>query len=71
MGCGVKPVLSTRQAEVAALVARGHPDKIIARETGLSIKTVQVHIQNAAAKIPGATSPRHKLVLWFFNITED
>lgn len=67
----MKPTLSTRQAEIAALVARGHPDKIIAAETGLSIKTVQAHIQAAVAKIPGNTSPRHKLVLWFFGIDDD
>ena len=64
----MKPALSTRQAEIAALVARGHPVKIIAQETGLAVKTVQQHIYQAAAKIPGNTSPRHKLTLWFLGI---
>lgn len=64
----MKPVLSTRQTEIAELVARGKPDKVIADKTGLSIKTVQAHVQAAAAKIPGHTTPRHRLTLWFFQI---
>ena len=67
----MKPVLSTRQAQVAELVARGLPDKIIARETGLSVKTVQVHIQKAAAKLPGDSRPRHRITVWFYGIAED
>ncbi len=64
----MKPVLSARQAQVAELVARGLPDKRIAAEMGLSIETVRVHVQAAAAKVPGDTPPRHKLLLWFFNL---
>lgn len=63
--------LSKRQAEIAAFVARGYADKIIARETGLSINTVRVHIQAAAAKIPGNSSPRHRLTLFFLQLKED
>lgn len=66
-----RPELSTRQAQVAELVARGLPDKRIAAELGLSIKTVQVHVQNAAHKVPGQSPPRHKLILWFFNISAE
>jgi len=67
----MKPALSTRQAQVAECVARGLPDKIIARETKLAIDTVRVHIKAAAAKIPGNSSPRHKLMLWVFTTTQD
>jgi DNA-binding NarL/FixJ family response regulator len=67
----VKPVLSTRQAQVAELVARGLPVKLIARDTGLAIETVRVHVKAAAAKIPGDAPPRHKLTLWFFNVLDD
>jgi DNA-binding NarL/FixJ family response regulator len=67
----MKPALSVRQAEIAALVAKGHPVKVIAHETGLSIKTVQEHIYQAASKIPGNATPRHRLTLWFFGITTD
>lgn len=66
-----KPQLSTRQAQVAELVARGLPDKQIAARTGLAVKTVQVHVQVAASKIPGNTTPRHKLTLWFFGLSDD
>ncbi len=62
--------LSTRQAQVVEYVARGLPDKLIARDLGISIKTVQVHVQAAAAKIPGDTTPRHRLTLWFFGVSE-
>lgn len=62
--------LSKRQAEIMAYVARGTPDKVIAKETGLAIDTVRAHINAAAARLPGHTAPRHKLTLWFFNITD-
>jgi DNA-binding NarL/FixJ family response regulator len=64
-----KKELSVRQAQVAELVARGCADKVIAAKTGLSIETVRLHVQAAAAKIPGNTPPRHKLTLWFFGIS--
>lgn len=66
----MKPQLSTRQAQVAELVARGVPIKSIAAQTGLSYETVRVHVKAAAAKIPGDSTPRHKLTLWFFNILD-
>jgi DNA-binding NarL/FixJ family response regulator len=67
--------LSTRQAEVAALVARGEPDKRIAHRTGLSIETVRVHIQQAAKKAPDHISrdlPRRtRIMLWFLTIPDE
>lgn len=63
-----KQLLTPRQVEIASLVARGLPDKIIAARTDLAIETVRVHIQAAAARLPGDGRPRHKLTLWFFNI---
>lgn len=63
--------LTTRQAQVVACVARGLPDKRIAAELRISIDTVRYHIQAAAARIPGESSPRHRLTLFFLNVTED
>jgi DNA-binding NarL/FixJ family response regulator len=63
--------LSRRQAEVAEYVARGLPDKVIAEKTGLAYNTVRVHVQAAAAKIPGNTNPRHKITLWIFGISTE
>jgi DNA-binding NarL/FixJ family response regulator len=63
-----RPKLSVRQAQVAERVAKGAPDKRIAAELGVGIDAVRVHIQAAAAKIPGNTPPRHRLTLWFFGI---
>ncbi len=63
--------LSKRQVEIATLVAHGLPDKVIAEETGLSINTVRIHIQAAAGKLGQRGTPRHRLTLWFFNITTE
>lgn len=63
--------LSRRQAEIAAYVARGLSDKVIATKTDLTIDAVRFHIQAAAGKIPGAGTPRHRLTLWFFNIRDE
>jgi FixJ family two-component response regulator len=43
--------LTAREREVAALMAAGKPNKIIARELGISDKTVQVHRHNAMEKL--------------------
>lgn len=67
----MKPELSVRQTQVAGCVARGLSDKRIATEIGLSVKTVQVHIQAAAAKLPGQSTPRHRIFLWYFGINEE
>lgn len=63
--------LSVRQAEIAGLVARGLSDKVIAARTEIAVDTVRVHIQAAAARLPGNGTPRHKLTLWFFNIVDE
>lgn len=62
--------LTPRQTEIAGLVARGLPDKIIAAKTDITIDAVRFHIQSAAARLPGTQSPRNKLTLWFFNVTD-
>lgn len=63
--------LTPRQTEIAALVARGLSDKVIAARTELAIETVRVHIQNAATRIGGTGTPRHRITLWFFQITDE
>lgn len=65
------PPLTERQAEVAARVARGLPNKRIANDLGLSVKTVQEHIKEAAERLPGQGSPRYRITLWFFHLKND
>ena len=65
------PQLTERQAQVVERVARGLPDKRIAAELQISIDTVRLHIQAAASRIPGDGSPRHRLTLFFFSITDE
>jgi DNA-binding NarL/FixJ family response regulator len=43
--------LTPREAEVLALVADGHSNSEIARELGLSLKTVQNHVSHVLAKL--------------------
>ena len=43
--------LTAREREVAELLAAGKPNKIIARELGISDKTVQVHRHNTMEKL--------------------
>lgn len=57
--------------EIASLVARGLPDKVIATRIDLSVHTVHRHIQEAAARIPGDSSPRHRLTLFFLQLEAD
>lgn len=66
-----KVKLSPRQMDVTALVARGIPDKQIAARLGLSVRTVQMHIEIAASKIHGPESPRNRLMLFFLQLEDD
>lgn len=64
--------LSTRQAEVARLVARGFSYKEIASETGMALKTVETHAYIAASKLTDYRGyPRHKLTLWFLSVSDE
>lgn len=60
--------LSKRQTEVTECVARGMPDKCIAIYLHISIRTVQRHVQEAASRVPGESSPRHRLTLFFLQL---
>lgn len=43
--------LTPREAEVLQLIAEGYPDKSISRMLGISIKTLERHIDNVYGKI--------------------
>lgn len=63
--------LTHRQAQVIERVARGESDKAIAHELHISIYTVRSHIERIAAKLPGETPRRHRLLLFFLNVEPD
>jgi DNA-binding CsgD family transcriptional regulator len=56
--------LTPRQMEVARLVAEGLSNKAIAKAVRLSVHTVDHHISEAAARIPGEGPPRLRVMLF-------
>lgn len=60
--------LTPRESEIARLIARGLSRKAIADQLGISIHTVDQHMKNAAAKLPGKGSPKLRLVLFVVNL---
>ncbi len=55
-------ILTMRQKEIASLVSQVLTTKSIAREVGLAVPTIKDHVKRAAARLPGETPPRHKLI---------
>ncbi|WP_433592469.1 ATP-binding protein [Nocardia sp. CA-145437] len=58
-----KPLLTRREREVAALVARGRTNRQIARALGISERTAEVHVHNIAGKL--GASGRAEVAVWF------
>ncbi|MCP9485152.1 MAG: response regulator transcription factor [Gaiellaceae bacterium MAG52_C11] len=54
--------LTSREREVLILIGRGFPNKLIARELGLSEKTVKTHVSHVLAKL-GVTDRTQAAVL--------
>lgn len=46
-----RPVLSPRESEILAGLARGHASRQIAQDLGLSVRTVETHRQNIKRKL--------------------
>ncbi len=46
-----RPLLSLRECEILACIAKGHASKQVAEELGLSIRTVETHRQNIKRKL--------------------
>jgi len=57
---GWSALLSPREREVALLVARGLANKEIARELGLSLGTVKLHVHSIFLKL--GMQSRHTLI---------
>ncbi|MFT7776507.1 LuxR C-terminal-related transcriptional regulator [Roseateles sp.] len=56
----MREALSPREAEVLALIAEGHCNKVIARQLGITVGTVKVHVKAIMSKLD-ATSRTHAL----------
>ena len=68
-------MLTPRQREIAGLVAQRMSAPEIAKRTGISERTVEAHIQQAAKRIEGRTNPPYRrprdVMAWFFNLDPD
>jgi FixJ family two-component response regulator len=64
-------MLTRREMQVAELLTRGLTAKAIAPRLGISVRTVQAHIANAADRIPGDQPPTRRLIVFFLQIRED
>lgn len=58
-----KPLLTTREREVARLVAEGHDNRAIAEKLCISEGTVRVHVSSILGKV--SRKSRLQLALWF------
>lgn len=58
-------LLSPRQKEVVALMAKGYTKPEIAEHLGLSLHTIKTHVENAARKIKGPRKPRARLLAYW------
>lgn len=63
-------MLTPRQTEIAALVAKGMSDKAIAHALELSVNTVEAHVRDAAQRLPIPGRPRYRIMVWFFTLQE-
>lgn len=57
--------LTGRQLEVVERVGKGMSNKAIARDLGISVRTVEQHIFRAAERVPGHGRQRYKLLVFF------
>lgn len=65
--------LTARQVEIARLVAAGRSYKAIARQLGISVRTVETHVEDASSRLPdrpGIRTPRMRLVLWVIELMQ-
>jgi DNA-binding NarL/FixJ family response regulator len=54
-------VLSPREQQIALLISRGLSNKDIARELGLSLGTVKIHVHNIFQKL--GEKSRHRIIV--------
>lgn len=65
--------LTERQAQVAAMVARGFTDKQIAGELGMAYNTVRIHVAALAFRLglPGGQNTRVLITRWWLRTHSD
>lgn len=59
----MRVVLTEREREIAQLAAEHHSNTAIARQLGVSVKTVEAHLYNISLKLPGSEPLRRRIYL--------
>jgi DNA-binding NarL/FixJ family response regulator len=59
--------LSPRQQEVALLVVRGLSNKAIAKETALSVRSVEEYLSRICKRLGGEGKPRVRIIRWYYS----
>jgi two-component system, NarL family, nitrate/nitrite response regulator NarL len=54
-------ILSPREVQIALLISRGLSNKDIARELGLSLGTIKIHVHNIFRKL--GEKSRHRIIV--------
>ncbi len=62
--------LTERQWQVARLVALGRSTREIGTSLNISPRTVKEHVREAARRVPGDTTARHRLIFHVLSVED-
>lgn len=60
-------VLTLRESQIVEKLIEGKSHKIIARELGLALGTINRVVSEVARKVPGSGAPSYRVRKWFWH----